>query len=253
MREARLRAGLSQSELGNRISRPAPQVARWERGEVDPGFAVVQKVLRACGFDIDERLVFWQDEYRARLEDNLRRSPADRFARALRRCAQAGLEGDPRRILGELEAASVIYCLIGGLAASIRGADRLSISVDILPSLDINNIDRMNEALSGLEVGRIGTTLFTRLDGVSTVQTPYGVLRVAAQPLGTMGFDLDMRRVVEREHLGRGPVGLAPMSLQPLVASTPDLVRMTSASTTGRDERLVELRRLAELEVKQRR
>jgi len=89
--------------------------------------------------------------------------------------------------------------------------------------------------------------------GVSTVETPYGVLRVAAQPLGTMGFDLDMRRVVEREHLGRGPVGLAPMSLQPLVASTPDLVRMTSASTTGRDERLVELRRLAELEVKQRR
>jgi hypothetical protein len=71
--------------------------------------------------------------------------------------------------------------------------------------------------------------------------------------LGTMGFDLDMRRVVEREHLGRGPVGLAPMSPQPLVASTPDSVRMTSASTTGRDERLVELRRLAELEVKQRR
>jgi hypothetical protein len=114
-------------------------------------------------------------------------------------------------------------------------------------------MDRMNEALAGLEVGRIGLTLFSRLDGVSTVETPYGVLRVAAQPLGTMGFDLDMRRVVEREHLGRGPVGLAPMSLQPLGASTPDLVRMTSASTTGRDERLVELRRLAELEVKQRR
>ena len=46
---------------------------------------------------------------------------------------------------------------------------------------------------------------------------------------------------------------MASMSLQPLVASTPDLVRMTSAPTTGRDERLVELRRLAELEVKRRR
>src|ERR1700741_5095072 len=102
MREARLRPGLLQSELGNRISRPAPLVARWGRGEVDPGFAVVQKVLRACGFDIDERLGFWEDGEPARLEDTLRRSPADRFARALRRCAQAGLEGDPRRILGEL-------------------------------------------------------------------------------------------------------------------------------------------------------
>lgn len=253
MREARLRACLSQSELGNRISRPAPQIARWERGEVDPGFAVVQKVLRACGFDIDERLVFWQDEYRARLEDNLRRSPADRFARGLRRCTQAGLEGDPRRILGELESARVVYCLIGGLAATIRGADRLSIGVDILPSLDFKNIDNMNAALSELEVEPNATTLFSRLDGVSSVDTPYGLLRVVAQPLGTIGFDGDMRRLVEREHLGRGPVGLAPMSLQPLMATTPDLVRMLSASTTGRDERLVELRRLAELEVKARR
>jgi hypothetical protein len=68
-----------------------------------------------------------------------------------------------------------------------------------------------------------------------------------------MGFDGDLRRVVEREHLGHGPDTLEPMSLQPLVASTADLVRMASASTTGRDERLVELRRLAELEVKHRR
>jgi transcriptional regulator with XRE-family HTH domain len=253
MREARLRAGLSQSELGNRISRPAPQIARWERGEVDPGFAVVQKVLRACGFDIDERLVFWQDEYRVRLDENLRRSPADRFARALRRCAKAGMDGDPRRILGELEKARVVYCLIGGLAASIRGADRLSIGVDILPSMDVHNMERMSAALIGLGVEPIGSQLLSRLDGVSSVQTPHGLLCVVDQPLGTMGFDGDMRRVVEREHLGRGPEALEPMSLQPLVASTPDLVRMTSASTTGRDERLVELRRLAELEVKQRR
>ena len=75
------------------------------------------------------------------------------------------------------------------------------------------------------------------------------MLRVVAQPLGTLGFDLDLRRVANQEHLGRGPESMKPMSLQPLVASTPDLIRITSVATTGRDDRLRELRRLAELEV----
>ena len=63
IREARLRAGLSQREVGQRLNRPGPQVARWESGAVDPGFAVVQRVLRACGFDLDEGLLPWADEF----------------------------------------------------------------------------------------------------------------------------------------------------------------------------------------------
>src|SRR5436305_5986332 len=121
IREARLRAGLSQREVGQRLGRPGPQIARWESGTVDPGFAVVQRVLRACGFDLDEGLLPWVDEFREALEANLRLSPAERFAHALKRCKEAGLVGSPRSILGELEQAGVGYCLIGGLAAAIRG------------------------------------------------------------------------------------------------------------------------------------
>jgi transcriptional regulator with XRE-family HTH domain len=154
MREARLRAGLSQRELGLRIGRPAPQIARWERGVVDPGFALVQRVMRACGFDLDERLVPWADEFRERL---------------------------------------------------------------------------------------------------------------VVQPRGTLGFDRDLRRVSGREHLGAGPYDLVPLTpkteerqaeelrlagrgLRPVIAGSPDLVRMADATAGGRDDRLRELRRLAELE-----
>src|SRR4051812_35480150 len=88
-------------EVGQRLGRPGPQIARWESGTVDPGFAVVQRVLRACGFDLDEGLLPWEDEFREALEANLRLSPAERFARALERCTEAGLVGRPRSVLGE--------------------------------------------------------------------------------------------------------------------------------------------------------
>jgi transcriptional regulator with XRE-family HTH domain len=270
IREARLRAGLSQRELGLRIGRPGPQIARWESGTVDPGFAVVQRVVRVCGFDLDESLVSWRDEFRDGLEANLRRSPAERFARALQRCAQAGMAGYPREILGHLEAERVGYCLIGGLAASIRGAERLSISVDIAPAVGPENEHRLGRALHLMGAKPTARTLLGRLEGVSDVKTGAGLLRVVVQPLGTQGFDSDLRRVSAREHLGSGPYDLVPLTpeceaqhedmlrltgggLQPIVASTPDLVRMAGAAASARDDRLRELRRLAELEADARR
>ena len=57
LRDARLRAGLSQAELASRFRRPRSQIARWERGRVEPGFETLRRVLRACGFDISESLV----------------------------------------------------------------------------------------------------------------------------------------------------------------------------------------------------
>jgi transcriptional regulator with XRE-family HTH domain len=270
IREARLRAGLSQREVGERIGRPGPQVARWESGTVDPGFAVVQRVLRVCGFDLDESLVVWQDEFRDAVEANLRRSPAERFSRAVERCREAGLVGNPREILGHLEHAGVEYCLIGGLAAAIRGAERLSIGVDIAPALGVENGRRLDWALGQLGVKPIARRLLGKLEGVSDVKTRSGLLRTVAQPSGTLGFDGDLRRVSGREHLGGGPwdlVSLVPQSaaqeaeemrlsgrgVQPLVAGTPDLVRMAGAAAKGRDDRLRELRRLAELEAQPRR
>ncbi len=50
IREARLRAGLTQAELAARIGRERAQVARWEIGAQEPSFANLRSVVEACGF-----------------------------------------------------------------------------------------------------------------------------------------------------------------------------------------------------------
>lgn len=52
LREARLLAGLTQQELGERVGVPRSSIARWERGTVEPGFDTARRLLRACGFDL---------------------------------------------------------------------------------------------------------------------------------------------------------------------------------------------------------
>lgn len=57
IREARLRAGLSQSELGARVGRDRAQIARWERGAVEPSFETLRDLVRACGFELATAIV----------------------------------------------------------------------------------------------------------------------------------------------------------------------------------------------------
>ena len=44
IREARLRAGLSQGELGTRVGKDRAQIARWERGAVEPSFETLREL-----------------------------------------------------------------------------------------------------------------------------------------------------------------------------------------------------------------
>ena len=57
VREARLRAGLSQRELASRVGISQPHVARIESGSVDAPHRLVRRLVRACGFDLEIRLV----------------------------------------------------------------------------------------------------------------------------------------------------------------------------------------------------
>jgi transcriptional regulator with XRE-family HTH domain len=52
IREARLKAGLTQTELADRLGRDRAQVARWETGGQEPSFENVQAVVEACGFSL---------------------------------------------------------------------------------------------------------------------------------------------------------------------------------------------------------
>src|SRR5205807_2152936 len=56
LREARLRAGLTQAELAERAATARSQVSRWERGEVLPSLETLRRLIRECGLELSFRL-----------------------------------------------------------------------------------------------------------------------------------------------------------------------------------------------------
>jgi len=85
IREARLRAGLSQQELGDAAGRDRTQIARWERDVVQPSFETLLEIVRAAGFDISVDLITYQRPQAETLKATFRLTPQQRFDRMLQR------------------------------------------------------------------------------------------------------------------------------------------------------------------------
>jgi hypothetical protein len=87
IRQARMRAGLSQGELSQRSGKDRAQIARWERDSVTPSLEMLRELLRACGFDLDLSLVPYRGPDRkldSRLGKALERTPQERLQAMLR-------------------------------------------------------------------------------------------------------------------------------------------------------------------------
>lgn len=80
IKEARLRAGLTQGELGARIGKAQSAIARWERDEVSPSLETVRDIVRACGLDLTFFMSKFDDSNVTIIDQHLRMSPAERFA-----------------------------------------------------------------------------------------------------------------------------------------------------------------------------
>ena len=81
IREARLRAGLTQYELAERSGRKRGVIARWEQGAVAPSAETLIELVRACGFDLPLELVPYEPAGVDRLEKNSRLTPERRVRR----------------------------------------------------------------------------------------------------------------------------------------------------------------------------
>lgn len=81
LREARLRAGLTQRELAARAGKPQSTIARWERGRVEPSLEALREVIRAAGLDLTYGLAAYDDSYVAQIEAQLRLAPRERVDR----------------------------------------------------------------------------------------------------------------------------------------------------------------------------
>ena len=80
IREARLRAGLTQTELAERLGRDRAQVARWEIGRQEPSFENLRSVVEACGFVLRVEIGEREDDSAldAQLERSLLEAPQQR-------------------------------------------------------------------------------------------------------------------------------------------------------------------------------
>lgn len=87
VREARLRAGLSQVELAERGGKDRVQISRYEAGTVAPSLDTLIDLIRACGFDIPLELVPRGPVAEDRLRELQQLSPERRLDRMLDRSA----------------------------------------------------------------------------------------------------------------------------------------------------------------------
>jgi transcriptional regulator with XRE-family HTH domain len=80
LKEARLRAGITQAELGRRVKRSQSQIARWERGDVKPSLETLRELIRACGLELTFGMANYDYSYVLDINEQLARSPAERIA-----------------------------------------------------------------------------------------------------------------------------------------------------------------------------
>lgn len=83
LREARLRAGLSQNDLAQRTAKPRPHIGRYEAGAVAPSLDTLIELINACGFDLPLELVPLQQADDDGLAELQQLSPERRLDRML--------------------------------------------------------------------------------------------------------------------------------------------------------------------------
>jgi transcriptional regulator with XRE-family HTH domain len=245
IREARLLAGFSQGELSERSGKDRAQIARWERDVVQPSFETLQDLVRACGFDLESRLVPYEldKQHDLRLQKTLKRSPQERTQAMLRARSKNGF--DPIALLQGLDEHRVRYIVVGAVGRVIHGSGEVTDGLDVVPSTIEVNIRRLGSALGDLNARRrdrapIDLEGSLAREPVLELETDAGELKIVPEPAGTRGYN-DLRRDARGEPLGRG--------VRPTVASIADHARMLVGLNRERDlETLRTVRRMIELD-----
>jgi len=91
IREARLRAGLTQADLAERTGRDRSVIARWEQAVVAPSVETLTELVRACGFDLPLELEPLETD--ERVKKNAMLSPERRVRRLFSAIDREGAGG----------------------------------------------------------------------------------------------------------------------------------------------------------------
>jgi transcriptional regulator with XRE-family HTH domain len=87
IREARLRAGLTQRDLAERLGTTQSAVARWEAGRVRPSLETLSGAAAACGLELRVNLMEADPGESSLLDRTLALTPEQRFDELVRTVA----------------------------------------------------------------------------------------------------------------------------------------------------------------------
>jgi len=118
IREARLRAGLSQTELARRVGVAQSVISAYENGRREPGVAVLARLVKATGHRLQVEAV--------QIPGAVRGIPATATGRRLRRHRRAVIDTAARRGARNVRV----------FGSSARGTDTDSSDIDLLVDLD---------------------------------------------------------------------------------------------------------------------
>jgi hypothetical protein len=143
---------------------------------------------------------------------------------------------DPRAICGALNDEGVDYVIIGGFAAAIHGSPLPTTDVDIVPSRQQGNLERLARALARLdaklrtEAGPIAAKLdagfLAAMPMMLNLTCKYGDIDLTFQPAGPLAD-------FEEWNMGAREVVIAPL-LSVRIASLEDVI--DSKRAAGRDK-----------------
>jgi len=80
IKEARLRAGLTQSDLAALAGKASSMIGRWERGEALPSLETTIALIRSAGFDLSVAITAGDDHDLALIRRSLAMRPEERLA-----------------------------------------------------------------------------------------------------------------------------------------------------------------------------
>lgn len=267
---ARLRAGFTQRELGERLRHPQSSIARWESGARQPTIDTLVKTVRACGLDPVVSLFAMDRSNDGFIWQLLDETPAQRLrfqvaaangmrpmlaAAAAQRAGEQYTEPadfEPIAVLRALASRGVRHVLVGRLAESVRGSPILPTGAEVAVCLEgsVRNRASLDQALRDLGAMRWRDPAERPLEipfelrELATaerwwVEAAGSALAIVQAPHGATGFG-DLLRHASTEELDSGVTAD--------VASLLDLIRIADAAIDPGDRAgLPTLRRALEL------
>lgn len=144
---------------------------------------------------------------------------------------------DPVRICEILNEENVDFVVLGGFAAIVRGSSLPTQDIDVIPSRDRSNLDRLGRALTRINamIRISGDPVPTKIDGAFLANMPhmlnlvtdFGEMDLTFSPAGSAGEFEGWRKNATLEEIDDG--------VSVLVASLDDIIDSKRAANRPKD------------------